>query len=217
MLHYLFEALEPLAPEMKEVICVTNDKYAPHFESWQKGFDFPSPVRILNDGTRTNETRLGAIQDIDLALKAFKQPDDVLILAGDNIFDFDLAALYQKAKSRKGSVTVGCTDVKDRGLAKQYGILELDSEERILKFYEKPQAPSSTLASTGIYFFSRSTFGLFGQFLAEKSTNGDAPGYFVSWLIGRVPLYGEVLEGIWYDIGDLASLKKADEAFAAKK
>ena len=213
IINYLLDSLRPLASEIGEVACVTNDKYASTFESWQKEMSYPCPIRIVNDGTRTNEDRLGAVRDIHMGLDSFQKQADVMVLAGDNIFDFDLLSFYHNAKNHKGAVTLACTDIKDRELAKQYGILELDAENRIVKFHEKPKAPPSTLASTGIYYFSQPALTYFDQFLSEKSTSGDAPGFYIGWLVGRAPLYGEPLEGIWYDIGDLNSLKNADEIF----
>jgi len=216
IVNYLLEALEPIASEIQEVLCVTNDKYTSAFEAWQKDLCYPAPVRTLNDGTRSNEDRLGAIRDIHLGLRAFKAPADTIVLAGDNIFDFDLVSFCRKAKKRPSSVSLACTDVGDRELAKQYGILELGPDGRILKFHEKPQTPPSTLASTGIYFFAQETLPLFDEFLSEKR-NGDAPGFYISWLVNRTQVFGEPLQGIWYDIGDLASLKKADGIFSNLK
>lgn len=217
IINHLLDALQPISKEISGVACVTNDLYAPHFEKWAKELNVPFPVSVVNDGTRTNDTRLGAIRDIGLAAESFNNNDDLLVLAGDNIFDSDLALFYQKSKSRPNSVTLACIDVGDRKLATQYGILEVGEESRIVQFHEKPKNPPSTLASTGIYFFSQSTLHFFNEFLNDKSLNHDAPGFFISWLVSRVPVYGELLDGIWYDIGDKASLKNADEIFTKKK
>ncbi len=211
--NYLLGSLSPLSSEIQEIIVVTNNKYAPHFEDWTRDLKYTAPIRVVNDRTLSNEDRLGAIRDIELALQAFKSPLDTMVLAGDNIFDFDLEILYRKASARDKAVTLACTDVKDLELAKQYGILELDPSGRITKFHEKPKTPPSTMASTGIYFFSRETLPFFERFLSEKH-NGDAPGFYISWLVSRAQVFGEPLKGIWYDIGDLASLRKADEFFS---
>jgi glucose-1-phosphate thymidylyltransferase len=213
ILEFLLESLKPLVPQMNEIVCVTNDKYTGPFEDWKRTFSFPRPIRILNDGTRSNETRLGAIRDLELGLRSLPAGQDLMVFASDNIFTFDVAHFYQKAALRPEGITLACYDVKDLVLAKQYGILEIDSSSKIVKFTEKPKEPHSTLASTGIYYFPAATHRFFSEFLNTKGANPDAPGFFISWLLGRAQLFGEALEGIWYDIGDLASLKNADQVF----
>jgi glucose-1-phosphate thymidylyltransferase len=215
--HLLDRILDIGEEEVGEVICVTNDRYARAFEEWKALQNFPFPITIVNDKSTDNDNRLGAVKDIALGLESAKTPRDTWVLAGDNIFEFDMKAFYQKALARKGSVTLACFDVKDKELAKQYGILELGEGNKVKSFHEKPVEPLSTLASTGIYYFTAETLGLFQQFLEDPESNPDAPGFYIQWILGRVSVFAEPLDGIWYDIGDLDSLKRADEVFKELK
>jgi len=215
--HLLDRVLDIGEEAIGEVICVTNDRYAGPFEEWKKVQDFSFPLTIVNDGSTSNDDRLGAVKDIALGLESAKTPRDTWVLAGDNIFEFDMKSFYQKALGRKGGVTLACFDVKDKELATQYGILESDETGQVKSFQEKPEKPLSTMASTGIYYFTEETLGRFQEFLEDPESNPDAPGFFIQWLLGRVPVFAEPLDGIWYDIGDLDSLKRADEVFKELK
>lgn len=212
MLDHLLDHLLPIKDQVGEIVCVTNDRFYAEFVKWQKTLPFPFEIKIVNDGSTTNDNRLGAIGDIQLALQNFKETRDTVILAGDNIFNFDLVKFFRTASKRDGA-TLASIDVGDRELAKRYGILKLDASGRITQFLEKPQDPPSTLASTGIYYFPKAILNFFDMFLKEGGTSKDAPGFYIGWLVGRAPVYGESLKGVWYDIGDLKSLNEADRVF----
>ena len=130
-----------------EVHLVTNARFAPDFERWAERND----VEIHDDGTTTNENRLGAIGDI----RFVGLDDDLLVIAGDNLFDFSLAAFVRFWHERSGSSCLAVHDVGDRELAKQYGIVETDDSGRVVSFVEKPDDPPSTLAATATYLFAR--------------------------------------------------------------
>lgn len=194
--------------EVNQIYAVSNGKFARNFEKWSKGLKKADvPVRIVNDGTLTNETRLGAIGDLKLVLKQEKIEDDLLVLAGDNYFTFDLSEFVNKALLHKPAPSVGLFDVRDRCLAKNYGLVEVDADGKMTAFFEKPDEPPTTVASTGVYFFPQEILPSLDQYLLEKN-NPDAPGYFVKWLAKKKEVYGILLSGIWYDIGDLASYQK---------
>ena len=203
MIEYILDGVERISTA-QDIYVVTNGKFAGHFETWAKSRRSQKPVRVINDGTFTNETRLGALGDLSLVLKQEHIQDDVLVLAGDNYFTFDLNDFVKSAAGRKPFASVGIYDVKDLGLAQNYGLVTMGPDDKIRTFLEKPKVPETTLASRGIYYFPKETLALFDQFIAEKN-NLDAPGYFLSWLIGRSSVYGVVLPGQWVDIGDLKS------------
>jgi len=217
MMNHLLDRLLPISDQIGNVTCVTNNKFVHHFEDWNEKQNLPFSIHILNDGSRTNEDRLGAIRDIHLALNSFEEKGDVMVIAGDNIFDFNLKSFYLKALSYPESVTLACTDVKDRELAKHYGILQLGKDGEVIQFSEKPSEPLSTLASTGIYYFPETTLDLFDRYLKEKGLNPDAPGFYISWLLDKASVFGQPLKGVWYDIGDLKSLREANEIFEGLK
>ena len=184
-----------------DVHLVTNARFAPLFDEWSKG----NGVTIADDGTDTNENRLGAIGDIQFAAL----DDDALIIAGDNLFDYSLADFvrFWEAKGKQSAVAVH--DVGDRELAKRYGIVDIDEDDRLTAFVEKPDDPPSTLAATATYLYSREHLGFVDTYL-EEGNNPDQPGNFVAWLHRRQPVYAYRFAGGWYDVGDHAQLLEAD-------
>jgi glucose-1-phosphate thymidylyltransferase len=188
--------------DVDEVHVVTNAKFAPAFRAWA-----PAGVTVHDDGTTSEDDRLGAIGDIafvDLA------GDDLLVIAGDNLFDFSLRDLvaFWRAKGRASAVAL--YDVGDRELARKYGIVELGEDDRVVGFLEKPEEPPSTLAATATYVFHRDHVALVRRYLHEGSSP-DQPGRFVAWLHAREPVYGYRFDGEWLDIGDRDQLREADE------
>jgi glucose-1-phosphate thymidylyltransferase len=187
-----------------DIRLVTNARFAPLFEGWSNG------VTIIDDGTTTNETRLGAIGDIQFA----DLDDDALVIAGDNLFDYELADLVEFWHSRDGSA-VAVHDVGSKELAKKYGVIDLDADERIVGFAEKPEQPASTLIATATYLYSRAHLALVDTYLAEGNPP-DQPGHFVAWLHRREPVYAYRFAGGWYDIGDREQLLEADNRLRAR-
>lgn len=183
---------------VEDIAVVTNARFAPLFEQWADG------VRIVDDGTSTNEMRLGAIGDMQFA----SLDDDALVIAGDNLFDYELAGFIAFWRERGGSA-VAVHDVGDRRLAQRYGIVELDAQDRIVDFVEKPDDPPSTLAATATYLYARAHLRLVDAYL-EEGNNPDQPGNFVAWLHRREPVYAYRFAGGWYDVGDHAQLLEAD-------
>lgn len=188
--------------DVDEVHVVTNAKFAPAFRAWA-----PAGVVVHDDGTTSEDDRRGAIGDIafvDLV------GDDLLVIAGDNLFDFSLRdfVAFWRAKGRASAVAL--YDVGDRELARKYGIVELADDDRVVGFLEKPEEPPSTLAATATYVFHRDHVALVRRYL-EEGSSPDQPGRFVAWLHAREPVYGYRVAGEWLDIGDQGQLREADE------
>jgi glucose-1-phosphate thymidylyltransferase len=190
-----------------EIHLVTNARFAPVFERWAAGKD----VRVHNDGTTSNEDRLGAIGDIDFV----GLDDDLLAVAGDNLFDYSLADYESYWRAKDGSC-VAVHDVGDRELAKKYGIVDVDDDDRITYFVEKPDDPPSTLCATATYLYRRDHAALVPTYLAEGNPP-DQPGNLVAWLHRRAPVYAYRFPGDWYDIGDLAQLLEADNRMRSRQ
>ena len=193
-----------------DVHLVTNGRFAEDFAPWASA----TGVRIHDDGTTTNETRLGAIGDIRFVQEQAAIDDDLLVIAGDNLFEFSLADYIAFWNRRDGASALAVHDVGDRELAKKYGIVELDADDRIVGFVEKPDDPPSTLAATATYIYSRRHAGLVPTYLHEGNPP-DQPGHFIAWLHRREPVYAYRTEGGWYDIGDAAQLLEADNRLRA--
>ncbi len=187
---------------------VTNDKFYEMILKWVRGRSFSINLKVLNDLTTSNEDRLGAIGDINLVLEKEKPQDDILIIAGDNLFEFDILDFVNFAK-KKNKFSVALYDVKDRKLAQKYGIVSLDKNFKISEFQEKPESPKSTLASTGIYYLPKAQLNMMAEYMKTGFAK-DAPGHFVKWVSDNDNVFGYVFSEGWYDIGDKKSLEKAD-------
>jgi glucose-1-phosphate thymidylyltransferase len=183
-----------------DVHLVTNARFAPQFERWAAG----KGVVVHDDGTTSNDDRLGAIGDIAFV----GLDDDLLAIAGDNLFDYSLRDLMA-FRDEKGGSAVAVLDVLDVDLARRYGIVAIDGDDRIVDFVEKPQDPPSTLAATATYLYTREHARLVATYLAEGNPP-DQPGNYVAWLHKREPVYAYRFDGGWYDIGDPEQLLVAD-------
>jgi glucose-1-phosphate thymidylyltransferase len=197
--------------EIDDVHLVTNGRFATDFERWAAG----TGVVVHDDGTTTNETRLGAIGDIRLVQERADLDDDLLVVAGDNLFDYSLEDYVGFWREREGSSAVAVYDVGDFELAKQLGIVTVDDDDRIVGFVEKPAEPPTTLCATAIYLYARSHAALVGTYLEERNPP-DQPGHFVAWLYRREPVYAYRATGGWYDIGDAGQLLEADNRLRAR-
>lgn len=198
-----------------EVYIVTNGKFHKMLSSWVRDRSFTFKIKVIDDKTTSNEDRLGAIGDINLVLRKEKPEDDVLIVAGDNLFEFDIAD-FISATHKKDKFGVALYDVKDKKLAQRYGIVSLGDDGMINDFQEKPQEPKSTLASTGIYYIPKGKRSLLDEYMKTDLAK-DAPGNFVKWVSETDGVFGYVFMEGWYDIGDKSSLEKADLEYREKE
>jgi glucose-1-phosphate thymidylyltransferase len=185
---------------VEDIHLVTNHRFAAGFRRWA-----PADVHVHDDGTTSNEDRLGAIGDIDFV----GIDDDLLAIAGDNLFQFDLGDLVRFWRSKPGASCVAVHDVGDRELAKKYGVIDVDADDRIVSFVEKPSDPASTFVATATYVFSRAHVALVRTYLGEGNPP-DQPGNFVAWLQERDRVYAYRFAGGWWDIGDREQLLEAD-------
>jgi glucose-1-phosphate thymidylyltransferase len=190
-----------------EIHLVTNARFAQDFEHWAAGKD----VTIHNDGTTSNDDRLGAIGDIQFV----GLDDDLLAIAGDNLFDYSLAD-YEDYWCAKGGSCIAVLDVKDPELAKRYGIVDVDEDDRVTNFVEKPEHPPTTLCATATYLYRRDHARLVETYLAEGNPP-DQPGNYVAWLHKREPVYAYRFAGEWYDIGDAGQLLEADNRMRRRR
>jgi glucose-1-phosphate thymidylyltransferase len=202
LLDYLVDRLREV--ELDEIQLVTNARFAAAFRDWA-----PDDVTVLDDGTTSNEDRLGAIGDIAFALERSGLTDeDLLIVAGDNLIGYSLAGLVDFWREKGGSA-LAVREVADGALLSQYGIAELDASDRVIGLEEKPAEPKSNLAATASYVYRADHLALLPRYL-EEGNPPDAPGNFTAWLYSREPVYGYRVAGEWHDIGDLGQLLEAD-------
>jgi glucose-1-phosphate thymidylyltransferase len=208
MLDYLADKIDEVG-EVEALHVVTNSRFAGDFGRWAAGRSGRLPVVVHDDGTSSNADRLGAIGDLRFVIEqAALEDEDLLVVAGDNLFDFSLDE-YVRFWRPLGGSAIGVHDVGDLALARQYGVVELDHADRVVSLVEKPEEPASTLASIAAYLFTAEHAGLVQQYLDEGNAP-DQPGRFVVWLYPRRPVYGYRFQGEWLDIGDSSQLLEAD-------
>jgi glucose-1-phosphate thymidylyltransferase len=207
----IVEALDEV-PDIRRVVVVGNAKFDGQLRNWAKSYRGRLRPEIVNDGTLTNETRLGAVGDIRFALdRAGLYDDDLLILGGDNLYSFRLSDFISFFR-RKGAANV-VFDVGSPELAKQYGIAAIDESDRIVAFVEKPESPPSTLASTCLYAFKQDQLTMIGKYLADGG-KPDRTGDYVGWVHKQIPFFGWTASGKWIDIGKPEELARANQELA---
>ncbi|HOW87212.1 MAG TPA: nucleotidyltransferase family protein [Candidatus Omnitrophota bacterium] len=209
ILEWILERVQKVR-EVEAVYLVSNQKFAGHFENWAEKAKYPWPIQVVNDHTTSNETRLGAIGDLAYVIETEKlAPSDLLVIAGDNFFDFDLVSFVDFGNRKRPHGVIAVYDVGDKELAKRYGLVRVDPEGKILEFQEKPPQPATTLASSGIYWLPKEAWTLLDRYIASGH-NTDQPGHYMRWLAETSGLFAFSLKGKWLDIGDLASYEKAN-------
>ncbi|XP_060683970.1 glucose-1-phosphate adenylyltransferase isoform X1 [Hemiscyllium ocellatum] len=196
-----------------EVYVITNDLYYVKFEEWAKKFQ---RVKVLSDGTRSNEERLGAVACLQLAITQFNINDHVLVLGGDTLFyeDFSLSVVLARFTELQ---SINCDNslvlsyfCKDEAETTKFGILETDEEFRVTAFKEKPSSTETTSrrACPCFYVYSKSTIPLIAKFLQEKQNSPleekDAPGHYLHWVYSRKPVFVHHVSGR-FDVGNLPS------------
>ncbi|MCG3175503.1 MAG: Glucose-1-phosphate thymidylyltransferase 1 [Candidatus Omnitrophica bacterium] len=199
-------------PGMKDLTIVTNSRFYAQLSDWARSNSRRLPIRVLDDGTTSNDNRLGAIGDLGFAVRQAGITEDLLVLASDNLFEQGLAD-FCAAGARHGGACVGVYDIRDRSLAAgKYGVLETDAQGIVLSMEEKPQEPRSSLIGMGVYYYSGRILPMISDYLSEKNAQ-DAPGHFVRWLLGREKIRAFTFGGMWYDIGDLKALEEANRCY----
>jgi glucose-1-phosphate thymidylyltransferase len=201
---------------ISNIYIISNHRFYESFNNWLKSAKLGEKIEILDDGTTSNEDRLGAIGDINFALKTKKIDDNLLILGSDNLFEFNLKKFVEFGEAKKPFASLALYDVKDIKKARLYGIAVLKKgSDEIEDFEEKPETPKSTLAATAIYYCPKEKTRELDAYL-EAGISKDAPGNFVKWLSKKESVYGYVFKEKWFDIGSQESLRKADEEYKKK-
>lgn len=216
LIDYIIDKLSGIK-SINEVIVVTNAKFCLNFTAWArrvraKGMKFR--LKILNDGTRTEKTRLGAIGDIHFALGSENIREDTLIIGGDNLFEEDLSHFLKFAYAQKSRAAIGIYDIGKKSGASKYGVVTLGSgNNRITGFSEKPAYPKSSLIATCLYYIPKEKLGYFKDYFNDPRSEKDSAGSFISWLSKKEDVYGFVFRKHWYDIGDPRAYQEAERVF----
>ena len=212
MVEHLLDALAGVGG-LDGIYLVTNSKFADAFREWAEEWQGVD-VQIVDDGTVDEESKLGAIGDLDLTIREAGIGDDLIVLAGDNLFSESLAPFADFATA-KGAPVLGVYDVGDLEAIRRYNAIELDEDDRLTFFEEKPAEPRSTLTGIALYFYPRESLRLVREYV-EAGNDPDQPGRLVQWLYPREPVYAWRVPGRWYDIGSAETLAEADRAFSSR-
>ncbi len=216
VIEHIIERIEDI-PGIDEISISTNKRFEDLFRKWMdKQGKYPKrKLRLIVEPAMKEEEKFGCVKAIQYFIKQHKVDEDLLVIGGDNIFSFDPMGFVGMAEDKKAPI-VAFFDIGDIEEAKKFGVCALDEDSRIKEFQEKPEEPKSTLVSTCIYHFNKPSLRMFSRYLADKN-NPDNPGFFISWLSQKTPVYGFVSKEKWYDIGSQETYKKADRELRGSK
>lgn len=213
ILNWLLEDIDQIA-EIERVVVVSNHKFIGHFEEWQKRQHFMKPLTVVDDGSASNERRVGAVKDIQVALEAIDGSPDALVIAGDNVLEFSFGGFVTYYQSI-GRSCIMCYREPDLAKQRKTGIITIDASGKVTSFAEKPVAPLSDLAVPPFYCYTANDLSRINEAIAEGCST-DAPGSFAAWLSGHSAVYAWKMPGKRYDIGSLDGYRLVQETFRSQ-
>ncbi len=187
-----------------EYVVISNHKYAHHFEAWANTKH--QKITVVDDGTDTNETRLGAVKDIQFAIEKLALDDDMLVIAGDNVLDFSLTRFVAYAKEKQTSCIMRYYEPDGKRLLKS-GVVTVEDNGKVLKMTEKSPTPETHWCCPPFYYYTREDAGLVQKGI-ESGCGTDAPGSYIAWLCTQTTVHAMEMPGKRYDIGNLESYEK---------
>ncbi|GGH30678.1 nucleotidyltransferase family protein [Sphingobacterium alkalisoli] len=211
ILDRLIESVDEIN-EVNQHVVITNATFYQHFTKWRAASNYSKEIVILNDGTTSNDNRLGAVKDILFAIEELQITEDVLVLAGDNVATFSFADFVTYAKE-KGTSCITCHEEPSIAALQKTGVLETDDNFRVIAMHEKPGNPPSHWAVPPFYFYRGSDLPLIHRAL-DEGCGYDAPGNLAAWLCKQTDVYAWPLNGSRFDIGDLAAYENAQKEFS---
>lgn len=199
--------------EVEEYIVISNHKFARHFEEWAA--TRPERIRVVDDGTDSNETRLGAVRDIQFAIDTLALTGDMLVIAGDNLLDFSLTRFITYAKEKNTSCIMRYYEEDEKKLLK-CGVVTIDATDRVLNMTEKSPNPATHWCCPPFYYYTAADAKRVAAGIAA-GCGVDAPGSYIAWLCGQTAVHAMEMPGKRYDIGDLASYEKVKTEYKLLK
>ena len=195
--------------EIDEYVVISNHKFAHHFDKWASEKSYK--ITIVDDGTSTNETRLGAVCDIQFAIDRLNIDSDMLVIAGDNVLDFSLTKFIDYAKSKQTSCIMRYCEDKTEKL-KKCGVVSIDQNDLVTDMEEKPQTPKSNWCCPPFYYYTKEDSRLIKQGIV-CGCGTDAPGSYVAWLCQQTKVHAMEMPGSRYDIGNLESYETVKKTY----
>lgn len=214
IINYIIDKLGAIK-EIDEIIVVSNDRFFSNFKSWLKGLRTDKKISIINDRTKSEKARIGAIGDIAFVVGKKTIKNDLLVIGGDNLFTGCLNDFVSFSIAKKSAFTLGLFDTHDKKQASNYGVVHIDKTKRVIDFQEKPILAKSSLVAMCLYYFPADKLCWLKQYMGigRRLKRRDATGSYIQWLLSKEPVYGFVFQGCWYDIGQIDSYRMADGLF----
>jgi len=208
ILDWLIDDIDTLGLVDKYVV-ISNHKYAQHFDDWAK--EKNQKITVVDDGTSTNETRLGAVKDIQFAIDKLNIDDEMLVIAGDNVLDFSLTKFIRYAKEKNTSCIMRYYEESEIKLTK-CGVVEIDDKDRIISMEEKPRQPKSHWCCPPFYYYTKYDARLVQKGI-DSGCGTDAPGSYIAWLCSQTSVHAMEMPGKRFDIGNLESYNRVQKDY----
>ena len=192
-----------------EYVVISNHKFAHHFQDWAA--TKTQKVTVVDDGTSTNETRLGAVRDIQFAIDQLGLDDDMLVIAGDNLLDFSLQRFVRYAHEKQTSCIMRFWENDEKRLQK-CGVVTINPDDRVLHMVEKPSVPESHWCCPPFYYYTKEDARLVQKGI-ESGCGVDAPGSYIAWLCTQTSVHAMEMPGRRYDIGNLQSYEQVQKDY----
>ena len=198
-------------PEIDEHIIITNHRFADIFRQWAAEQNYTKPITIVDDGTETNETRLGAVCDLLFAMDQLGIDDDMLVVAADNLLFFSFREFVDFARE-KGTSCIMCHEQKDIEKLRRTGVIVVDDQMRVLNMEEKPEQPKSTWAVPPFYIYKKQDLPLV-RGSVDDGCGKDAPGNLAHYMVDHTTVHAWVMTAGRFDIGSLDTYYEAQKLF----
>ena len=203
ILDWLVEDIDTLGL-VDEYVVISNHKFAHHFDAWAA--KRPQKITVVDDGTETNETRLGAVKDIQFAIEALQLDDDMLVIAGDNVLDFSLTKFITYAKKKQTSCMMRYYEADEKKLLK-CGVVTVDENDKVVDMTEKSPTPATHWVCPAFYYYTKEDARLVQKGI-DSGCGTDAPGSYIAWLSRQTPVHAMEMPGNRYDVGNLEGYQK---------
>jgi len=214
LLNYIIEEVNTI-DEVDEIFVISNNRYYQILLEWALALNNPKPIKVLNDNTNSNDDRLGAIGDIMFTIEHGHINDDILVIAGDNLFDYKLRDLVDYYHEVKAPI-VACKEINDIDLLRRCGVVSVDENNQIIGMVEKPPKPESNIVAFATYLYPKECIKKIKKYL-EEGNKPDAPGHLIEYFYKKMPVYSYLFEGNCYDVGTHESLAEVRKLYSEKK
>jgi glucose-1-phosphate thymidylyltransferase len=210
LIDYLLYDLDK-SGDIDEIFVVVNQKFFGNFEKWLAEIEnkISKKISLVNDGSIDESTKLGAVGDINYVTENKKINDDILVVAGDNLFSDSFLPFISFCKKQNAPI-LGTYDVGDLELVKKMSVINTNKSGQIVHFEEKPKEPISTMIGIALYFYPKHSIEMIRRYIKEGN-NPDQPGRLIEWFYKKTPVFTWAVPGTWFDVGSHESLKLAED------